>query len=561
MSSNATYRRALRRIAALSTLSGESRFKVAAYDRAARAIEGLEESLHERALAGTVQELDGFGASLARVIEDIAEHGRSPYADELEAALPAGVVDLLAVRGLGASKARKLWKDHGIESLDALEAAATSGTLASFKGFGAKTQTAILTELQRLKRVRGKVPYAQAWQIAADAASAASGTLARVALAGGALRADTLLDAVTLLVFGDHEQRGAAASAIRESGVGGDLSIRIEGAPLAQAGLARVLASSSEGHRDALAQRASAAGLSFDDPAGWGDAAATEVGVYEALGLPLLPAPLRADARSVSAAIEGWLPQILTMDHLRSDLHMHTRWSDGAVAIAEMAEAAAARGLEFIAVTDHSQALTVANGLDRDRVLAQIDEVVAVNASTAAGEGARRCRVLTGLEVDILDDGSLDMDDDVLDRLDWVVGSVHRNFGMSESAMTDRLLRAIRSGRISAIGHPTGRKIGTRDGYGFDLDAILDACEIHNVALELNASPHRLDLDAELLGRVLERDVWITVNTDAHSPRELANAAHGVAMAQRAWVPRDRVLNTLSLDGFRAEVSRRVNAV
>jgi DNA polymerase (family 10) len=231
---------------------------------------------------------------------------------------------------------------------------------------------------------------------------------------------------------------------------------------------------------------------------------------------------------------------------------MHTTASDGRNSVAEMARAAEALGLEYICITDHSRSLTVAQGLSRERLLAQIDEIEAFNR-----EGACPVHVLAGLEVDILDEGALDMDDDVLDRLDWVVGSIHQKMNQPADVITRRLLGAIRSGRISAIGHPTGRLIGVRDGYDFDFQAVLDACAEHGVALEINASAERLDLRAESVRRVMEDGrVALTINTDAHGTDSLARRVLGVRTARRGWATPERVVNTWPLERVRARFGR-----
>ena len=554
MRKNSDYRRLLRRASALSTLAGDNRFKVSAYDRAARIVEQRDTPIDPLIRAGTVRELDGIGDSIAALLEACAGQGEAALTALFEPRVPSSVVAMLDVQGLGPKKVRQLWNDEGIDSLEALEDAAKSGRLGQVSGFGAKTQTRVLTELARLARTRGMLPFARATRaveaVAATLGDSAEALGAKV-LTGGALsRAEEWVDAIELTVATAAAEavQSAAHQAFGTPAFVDGVPLRITCTPPVSAGLAEVVATATEDHREALERRAQQHGLSLAAPDAWAEAARTPDAVYARLGLTPLPAPQRTGA-ALAALEEGWLPPAVHRGDLRGDLHMHTTWSDGAVDIAGMAEAAAARGLEYIAITDHSQALTIANGLDRGRLVAQMDAIDAYNANAPA------CRVLRGLEVDILDDGALDMDADVLERLDWVVGSVHSAFSQSSAAMTRRLLRAIDSGLIRAIGHPTGRKLGVRDGYAFDIAAVFDACESAGVALELNASPHRLDLGESLLREAMERPgLWLTLNTDAHSRSELDNARYGILVAQRAWIPGERILNTLDADSLLREL-------
>lgn len=276
--------------------------------------------------------------------------------------------------------------------------------------------------------------------------------------------------------------------------------------------------------------------------------ATSTAALFALLGLPNLPPELLCDPRGLEASDDD-IDALVSLDKMRRDLHLHTTWSDGGNTILEMAAAAAARGYDAIAVTDHSPSLTVARGLSPERLTAQIAELRAADAPV---------RLFAGLEVDILADGQLDMEPALLDELDWVVGSVHGQMSQHSAVMTDRLLRAISSGRIDALGHPTGRILGGRPGFDFDIDAVFDACEVHSVALELNAAPERLDLNDNLLRIALRRpNLRFVINTDAHSVAELSQMHHGVRMARRAGVPASRVLNCLDAEAFARHLATR----
>lgn len=567
---NARYAELLEETAALMQVRGDNPFKIRAMQKAARVVSGLAESIDARLEAGTIRDLDGIGKSLASDLAEMRERGSTGLLDDLRASLPDGITDLLEVQGLGPKKVKKVYEELGIGDLDALEAAANDGRIASLAGFGEKSQARILTEIERLRRMAGRTPFHRAWPIAhrildrlreLDGVERAeiAGSLRRnretvgdldfvVASTepGPIMEAFSTMDEVTE-VIGSGETKTSVW-------LEGDFSADLRVVPPEVFGATLHHFTGSKDHNVAMRSRALKRGLRISE---WGVfrvvedgddelvASGTEEAVYEAAGLPWIPPELREDRGEIEAAESGGLPALIELSQIRGDLHMHTTWSDGRHSVAEMAEAARGRGLSFIAITDHSRALTVANGLDRDRLLAQIDEIDAWNAENDG------FRVLKGLEVDILDEGVIDMDTDVLERLDWVVGSVHSRMRQDADTMTKRLVAAVESGLISAIGHPTGRLIGTRDPYSFDLETVLDACEAHGVALEINASPERLDLNDKMIRQVLARpSLWLTINTDAHSTSMLEQMKFGVGMARRGGATADRVLNTLDLDAF-----------
>ena len=542
---NRTYARTLEEIATLMTLAGAGTFKVRAFERAARAIDRGGEPIHDKVVAGDATDLANVGKSIAAELEALARGDVPPALSTLRAEVPTGLVELLDVPGLGSKRIRELHDRLGVSGPASLRQALLDGALGTLPGFGKKSETRLLTALDRFERMAGLLAYPRAIRLAQeliDAIELAADGTVRTAIAGGLARAEDFVEELVLVTTAAPAQ---VSEAIDGEHVG-DIVRATRAVPvrvvLRQANTlawSTWLESSDETHRagiEALSDQRES-----DD----------ERALADALGIPWVPPPQRV-AGTLEAITEGWWAPPVDVGDLVSDLHMHTTWSDGVVSVREMAEAARDRGLTHIAITDHSGSLRVANGLDRERLLAQIDEIDALNASGQLG-----IRVLKGLEVDILSDGTLDMDADVLRRLDWVVGSVHQAMRMNADTMTARLIAAVESGHLSAIGHPTGRKIGKREAYAFDLDAVLDVCEEHGVALEINASPNRMDLRDEHVRAVLERPgLWLTINTDAHSIRELANARHGVLMAQRAGVPADRVLNCLPLADFVAETRR-----
>lgn len=551
-------------------IRNDSPFRVRAYERAARVISGLADPVDDLLDAGTITDVKDIGKGIAAELADLRERRTSATLDELRASLPAGIGELLTIHGLGPKRLRAIYDTLGVGDIASLEAVAESGQLAELPGFGAKTVQNILKEIARVKAGRGRTPFAIARRSADDVLGVleAHPDVQRVAVAGSLRRGritvkdldivvastapTAVMDAfVSMPMVTELVAKGETKSTVY---LEGNLSCDLRVVPPEVFGATLHHFTGSKDHNIAMRQRALARGLRISeygvferasDDTESPIACATEEDVFAAVGLPWIAPELREDGGEIEAAEQGTLPAIPTLRDMRSDLHMHSTYSDGRASILEMAHAAQARGLTHICITDHSQALGVANGLDRTRLLAQIEEIDAINATLD------NFRVLKGLEVDILADGSIDMDDDVLAQLDWVVGSVHQWMTQPRAQMTERIVTAVRSGRISALGHPTGRLIGTREPFDIDLDAIFAACADAGVALEINASPERLDLDATLLRRAqLDPRQWFTINSDAHSTRGLDMLQYGVMTARRGWLPASRILNTLPLDVF-----------
>lgn len=581
---NARYAVLLEQIADLLQVVGANPFKIRAFQKAARVIDGLPDPIDPQIAAGTVTQIDGIGKSIATDLAQMHARGSCDALDQLRAELPAGITDLLKIQGLGPKKVAKIYGELGIGDIDTLEVAAQEGRLAELAGFGKKTEEKLLKEIERLRRFAGRTPFAVAKPLA-DALLEQLRALPEVERAeiAGSLRRhrDTVGDLD--FVVASHTpapimEAFASAAGVEEVIAKGDTktSVYLRGGVSADLrvvppevfGATLHHFTGSKEHNIEMRARALERGLRVSEwgvfrrteaSAGAGPtdveeeriACATEEAIFAAVGLPYIPPELREGRGEIARAEAGTLPALVTLEDIRSDLHMHTTASDGRHSVAEMAIAGQERGRAFICITDHSQALTVANGLTPERLLAQIDAIDAYNADSPA------IPVLKGLEVDILEHGEIDMTPEVLERLDWVVGSVHSRFSQPPDVMTERLVNAVRSGLISAVGHPTGRLIGQRDGYTFDLDAVLDACVEMGVALEINASPERLDLAAPHIEKVLARpELWLTINTDAHSTSGMDVMRYGVGMARRGGAPASRVLNTLPLAAFR-EVARR----
>jgi DNA polymerase (family X) len=571
---NAFIAAALSEIAQRLELLDEQPFRVRAFQRAAELVEGHHEPIAAVCAAGRLTQIDGIGKSIALDIAQLIATNRCDLLDTLRAQMPADLLTLLKVQGLGPKRVRLLWQSLNIDSLEALQASAERGDIAKLKGMGAKTQQTILKECARLQRFAGRTVIGQAWPIAqALAAQLRAHPLALQVSPAGSVRrgAETVgdLDFVISVAEADHAppvmaafvalphvadvlSHGPSKSSVR---LHGGLQVDLRVVLPHQWGSALHHFTGSYQHHIQLRARARTMGLKVNEYGVFDEqeqrvAGDDEASIYAALGLDFIPPELREGRGEVDAAEQHRLPALIEPAAICGDLHMHTVETDGSGTIAQMAAAAAALGYQYICITDHSQAVTVANGMTPPRLEAHAARIRQADADSPI-------RLLAGVEVDILKDGSLDMPHDLLASLDFVVGSVHSYFNLDPDAMTARLLRAIRSGLIDAVGHPTGRLIGDRDGYTFDLDAVLAAAAQHGVAMEINASPARLDLSDLMARRALDAGVKLIISTDAHSTDGLAQMHYGLRVARRAWLEPKHVLNTLPWAAFQAHLQAR----
>jgi len=568
MASNARIAADLDEIADLLELQDANPFRVRAYRNAARTVRDLERPVEAMVEAGEdLRDLPGVGKDIAAQIGRRIEGEEMEPLAELRGQVPSGLVEVVRVPGVGPKKAKALWSELNVTSLDDLEQAAQAGRIAGLKGFGAKTQSKILDGVASVRRFAER-------RRRADAETALGPllrwlgeepSLARLEVAGSYRRGRDTVGDIDLLAAGDDAE--AVMARFRDAGevetilasgsektslvlVDG-LQIDLRAVEPDAFGAALLYFTGSQAHNVRLRRRAQEQGRSLNEYGLWDKesearvAGADEREVYEALGLSWIPPELREDRGEVEAAEKGELPVLIDVGDVVSDLHTHSDWSDGHGTLREMQEAARARGLSVLAVTDHSPALKMTGGLDRDKLLKQWE---ALDALEGAVDGLT---VLRGMEVDIRADGTLDMDDDMLERMDVVVASVHSRFSMDEAAMTERVVTAVRHPRVNLLGHPTGRLLGQRDGYAIDLDAVIAAACEHDVALEINANPARLDLDDRWARSAARAGVPIAVNTDAHGPDDFALLRHGILQARRAWLTADRVVNTWTLARLR----------
>ena len=559
------------RIADMLELLGENAFRVNSYRKASRVIGDLTDDVADLAEAGRLQKLPGIGASTAKKIDEYLATGSMQRCEELAAQVPAGVVEMMHVPGLGPKTAGLVYKEAGVDSIARLQEAIAAGKLADLPGLGAKKLENIEKGIRTYLAGQERVLLGRALPIAEEIAEAMRKVegVQDVLPAGSLRRRRETIGDIDILVASTRGkavvEAFVALPAVTDVLAAGDTkgSVRVEGGlqvdcrvvPPESLGAAAQYFTGSQAHNVRLREIAIGRKLKLNEYGVFrGEeriAGETEEEVYEALGLPWVPPELREDRGEVEAAQKGELPTLIEPGDIRGDLHVHSTWSDGGGTIEQMAEACRALGYRYMCVTDHSQSLKIAGGLTPDRLREQRKDIEAANKKL------KGFRVLAGLEVDILGDGALDTPDEVLAELDFVIASIHQGMGQSEEQITRRIVAAMRNPHVHAIAHPTGRLIGQRDPYAVDFDEIVRVAAETGTALEINAHYERLDLNDVHARAARDAGVRLVINTDAHGPDHLAMMRFGVATARRGWVRPDDVLNTLTLKKLLAWTSRK----
>jgi DNA polymerase (family 10) len=557
-------------IADLLEIKGENAFKVRAYRTAAETIAGWGEAV-ARMDDAQLRDLPGIGKDLAKKLGELTSTGVLTYHQELLQEFPPTILDLLHLQGVGPKTVALLYGALNIRSLDELAAAARDGRLRSLKGMGAKKEALILKAIDERARDAGRHLLADTTSVAAELVAHLRAAAPAVEfIPVGSLRrgCETCGDIDILAVGGDPSLmdvftaypgvermlgRGDTKSSVRVQG-GYQADLRL--VPVDSRGAAMQYFTGSKAHNIVLRDRAIQQGLKLNEYGLFrveGDeriAGDTEEGVYEALGLAWVDPALRENRGEVAAAEARTLPRLLSVSDLAGDLHMHTTESDGRDTLDAMADAAHRLGHRYVAITDHSKALAMANGLDETRALAH---AAAIRALNGRYEGLT---LLAGIECDILADGSMDLAHDCLAQLDFVIASVHSHFSQDEAQMTDRILKALECPWVDVLGHPTGRLLLKRDPLHLNMDAVLTAASASGVALEINCNPRRLDLNDSFAKAARDRGITMVVSTDAHSIAELGNQRWGVQVARRGWISPDNVLNARPLDDMRKRLRR-----
>ena len=560
--SNARIAELFDEIADLLEFQGANAFRVRAYRKVSRSVKGLAESV-ESIIADAdrnLTDVDGIGKDTAAKIVECVETGKITMRDELLAEIPESVLALLRIPGLGPKKAAVLHRELGIDTLEQLAAACNEHKVRELKGFGAKTEDVILKGMAIAAAADQRIYWSKGDEIAQEllAHLRACKDIRQMEMAGSYRRGkDTVGDLDVLVDSADHAAvmdhfgafepiddviaRGDTKMSVRlDSGLQIDLRV----VPTESFGAALQYFTGSKEHNVALRGLAKNRGLKINEYGVFRVdddkqiAGATEEDVYEAMELPCFPPELRENRGEFELAAAGELPELIALADIRGDLHMHTTASDGRASIADMAAAAKARGLKYIAITDHSKRVSMAHGLDADRLLAQWKEIDELNQSLSG------ITVLKGIELDILEDGRLDLEDGVLAGADWVVASIHYGQKQSREQITDRITGALANEHVCAIAHPTGRILNRREPYEVDIEAVFAAAVEHGKLLELNSNPARLDLNEIYCAAAKRHGIPIVINTDAHSIEGLDVLRCGIVQARRGGLTKADVANT-----------------
>lgn len=529
----------LREYAQRTALRGGSPYRAKAYSRAADSLAALAVPLDVLVAEDRLTEIPGVGDAIADIITKVHKTGTHPSLEKLREEIPAGVLEMLAVPGLRPEKVLRLYKDLGIGSISELEAAAKDDLIKKAKGLGAALQTKILQNLAIAKSGEGRFHLHRAAALLAhakDSIRKSRPELKRVTIAGDFRRGCELVGDLAIVAEAAKPDKSSTPSAD---------GLRIQVSDRKHFGAALLFATGSAAHIERLQALAAEKGMRFDADGlhkGRTLIAGEEADIYQALGLPFIDPELREGRDEIEAALKGKLPKLVTDKDLRGILHCHTDASDGTETLETMAKATRKRSFEYFGVADHSKSAHYAGGLSGEEIAQQHREADRLNKRFG-----KDFRILKGIESDILADGSLDYDDDVLERFDFVVASIHGRFKLDRKAQTQRLLRAISDPHTTIIGHMTGRQLQRRPGYEIDVDKVLRACAKHDVVVEINAHPWRLDLDWRWHQAALEFGCMMSINPDAHSIPELDHMHWGVLMARKGGVPADRVLNAMKL--------------
>ncbi len=555
-----------REIALILELKGSNPFRIRAYERGAQNIENLGDELESLSKKGELRSLPGIGADLAAKITEYLTEGEIEYYVELKAQTPQGLLDMLDISGLGPKTVKLIYDKLGIDNIDSLEEAAKNGGLETLEGIRVKTQENILKGIELLRKTSQRTPF----YLASDMADDFIGELKKIKdvkkieIAGSlrrkketvkdidilvaAKKSETIMDKFTKLEFVDRVvAKGKTKSSIitRTNNIGVDLRVVTEESFPA----ALLYFTGSKGFNIKLRQLANKLGFKINEYGVFSNddknkliATSREKNIFSLLKLQFIPPELREDRGEIKSALDNNLPKLIELKDIKGDLHLHSDFSDGEDQISDMAKAAGKLGLEYIAVTDHSRSLKIANGLSTSRMHEKIKQLRQVDRKL------KSIKILAGSEVDILNSGELDYPDSILAELDFVIAAIHSGFKQSKEQLTRRIVKACKNKFVNAIAHPTGILWGVRDSYSLDFDEILKVAFDYNVALEINSHPQRLDLNDSLAFRAKSEGVKIVINSDAHRREQLELMKYGVNIARRAWLQKSDVINCFTLN-------------
>lgn len=558
-------------IGTLLELKGENPFKSRAYANASRTVAALEMDLDEAVRSGALKEVKGIGPALFKKITELVTTGKLAYYEELKAAVPAGLLEMIRIPGLGPKRARLIHDQLGISTIGELEYACNENRLLKLEGFGPRMQEKILQGIQYVRKQKGQFHY----PVAADEAEKLFDALKthkavkRIAIAGSLRRRKEVVKDIDLLVsaersgpvmeaftsFPEVEEvvaKGETKSSVRlKSGINVDLRVVSD----AEFPYALHHFTGSKEHNVAMRGRAQRLGFKMNEYGLFhGEKlipCKNEEEIFSKLGLAYIPPELREDMGEIAAAESGRLPRLVEEKDIKGIFHNHTVYSDGSATLEEMVDAARAAGYEYIGISDHSRSAQYAHGLEIERVREQQGKIDALQKKY------KDITIFKGTECDILPDGSLDYPDEVLASFDFVIVSIHSKFKMTEAGMTDRILKAIQNPYVTILAHPTGRLLLTREAYPVDMPKIIRAAGDLGVVMELNANPMRLDLDWRLAPLAVEVGVPVSINPDAHSVEGVQDVRYGVGIARKGWLTRESVFNTKSAAEMKKVLAKR----
>lgn len=560
----------LRQIARMLEIKGETVYKSLAYRRAAESIEALGQGVEEIWREKKLRTIPGIGPALAKKLDELLSTGRLTYYEKLKEEVPPGVTALLDIPGVG-PKTAALFLEQGLLTVADVEAAAREGRLRHLPGMGERAEQKILEGIEAVGRRSSRVLLGTAWPIAQELIAQLRGavSLEHIETAGSLRRMSPTIGDIDLLAAATDTAAVADAfahlplvasviaqgptkvSVMLHAGLQVDLRV----VQPRHWGSALQYFTGSRAHNVRLREMAQKRGLSLSEYGFKRDAeeisCPTESEVYQLLGLPWIPPELREDRGELEAACEGRLPRLVSMADLRGDLHMHTDWSDGLSSVEEMIRAASTFGYDYIAISDHSEGLTIANGQSWERLQAQRRQIAQWQAQYP------KLRILQGVEVEIRLDGTLDFADEMLAQLDIVIASLHSGLRQDEAQITARAIQAMRNPHVDILAHPSGRILGQREASAVNLEALIQAAAETGTILEVNSIPNRLDLDDVHIRRAIEQGVQIVINSDAHSAPSLSAIGYGIATARRGWATPSDVVNTLPLPALQERLTRK----
>ena len=566
--------RILEEIGVYLEIKGESPFKVIAYSNAARRLETLEEDLEELVRRGGLTSIKGIGDALSKKITELVTTGRLEYYDELKASIPPGHLEMLRIPGLGPKKIRALHEKLAIETLGELEYACMENRLVDLPGFGEKTQQKILTGIEHLKRYKGRHLYSEALILAEELLGMLRGApgVLSASLAGSLRRGNEIVKDIDLLAAADKPEalshwfaalpdveniiaRGdTKVSVFLKAGINADLRIV---SPQEYPFALHHFTGSKE-HNVAMRSRAKQLGIMMNEYGLFRDGVlipcASEHDVFTALGLAWVPPELRENTGEIEAAGTGVMPSLVDMKDIRGIFHIHTTASDGSSSLEAIVAAAKKMGLEYIGIADHSESAFYAGGLTPEAIRRQHEAIDELNRQDTG------FYIFKGIEADILPDGRLDYDDATLETFDFVIAAVHSHFGMSGEDMTARIVKALDNRHTTILAHPTGRLLLAREPYALDLERIIDFAASRGMVIELNANPHRLDLDWRNCKYAKRQGARIAINPDAHQAEGLGDIRYGVNIARKGWLEAQDVINCMGLGEMRKFLSRSRDA-